>query len=152
MSAERFTIDTNILIYAGDFREVAKQPLAAAIVRAAIGRDCRITIQAVMEFYAAARRRLAMTAAAAAIEARRHLTLFATIGPSHSATLRALDAAEAGLFSHWDALLLATADEAGCTAALSEDMHDGARFGNLVVRHPFVGSKLSEAAKQLLEL
>jgi predicted nucleic acid-binding protein len=53
MSAERFTLDTNILIYAVDAREGRKRELAARIVEAAAGFDCPLALQVVGEFYAA---------------------------------------------------------------------------------------------------
>jgi predicted nucleic acid-binding protein len=34
-------------------------------------------------------------------------------------------------FSFWDALLLASAGEAGCEAVISEDMRPGAMFGGV---------------------
>jgi predicted nucleic acid-binding protein len=41
----------------------------------------------------------------------------------------------------FDALLLATASQAGCCNSLSEDMHDGARLGGIVVRNPFANQR-----------
>jgi predicted nucleic acid-binding protein len=152
MSGERFTIGTNVLVYAADAREPLKQMQAQKVLRRAMSLDCHLTIQSVMEFYAAARRRLHMPPGAAAVEARRYAALFRTMAPSHAAMLRALAATEAERFGHWDALLLATAEEAGCTVALSEDMGDGARLGNIVVRNPFGRADLSAAAKQVLGL
>jgi len=64
----------------------------------------------------------------------------------------ATSAAQQGRFSYWDAMLLACAEEAGCTLVLSEDTGDGARLGNVVIRNPFAGSDLSDAAKRVLGL
>ena len=47
MSVERFTLDTNILIYSMDAREGAKRELAAAIVQAAVRLDCPLALQAI---------------------------------------------------------------------------------------------------------
>jgi predicted nucleic acid-binding protein len=52
----------------------------------------------------------------------------------------------------FDALLLATAREAGCTVALSEDMHDGAALGGIVVRNPFADGALADDLRPLLGL
>lgn len=150
MSGERFTIDTNILVYAADGREQVKQPLAQAILRHAVSRDCHMTIQAVMEFYAAARNRLGLTPREAARAAQHYAALFPILSPTSSAMQHALSAAAAGSLGHWDALLLATAEEAGCAVALSEDMGDGHRLGRIVVRNPFSGGELSPAARRLL--
>jgi predicted nucleic acid-binding protein len=52
----------------------------------------------------------------------------------------------------FDALLLATARQAGCTVALSEDMHDGARLDGIVVRNPFANRTLAHDVRPLLGL
>ena len=38
----------------------------------------------------------------------------------------------AGRLSYWDAMVVTAARDAGCDLLLSEDLHDGARFGSLV--------------------
>ena len=48
--------------------------------------------------------------------------------------------------------LLATARQAGCTIALSEDMHDGARLDGIVVRNPFANRALANDVRSLLGL
>ena len=39
--------------------------------------------------------------------------------------------------SWWDSLIVAAAQMQGCSVLLTEDLHDGTAFGNLVVRSPF---------------
>ena len=39
--------------------------------------------------------------------------------------------------SYWDSLILATAQDAGCSVVYSEDMQDGLRIGALTLRNPF---------------
>jgi predicted nucleic acid-binding protein len=152
MSAERFTLDTNVLIYAIDARDPARQPLAIAIVQAATGKDCILTNQAVCEVYSAATRRLHLSPTDAADVCKDYLRLFSTVGYDKSDVERALNEAVAGRMAFWDALLVATADTAGCAVVLSEDMADGAKLGNAVVRHPFSGQVLSSTAKRLTGL
>jgi len=50
MSAERFTLDTDILVYAVDSRGGSKREVATRIIEAAIGLDCPLALQAVGEF------------------------------------------------------------------------------------------------------
>ncbi len=54
MSAERFTLDANILVYAVDAREGRKRELATRIIEAAAGLNCPLALQVVGEFTAAA--------------------------------------------------------------------------------------------------
>jgi predicted nucleic acid-binding protein len=149
MTAERFTLDTNILIYSIDARDPLRQRLAAAVVHGAVGKDCILTNQAIVEFYSAATRRLKISPARAAVGCRDFLQLFDTVTYDRTAVDRALTEAVAGRMAFWDALLVATAEGAGCTVVLSEDMADGARFGSATIRHPFAGNALSMAARRL---
>jgi predicted nucleic acid-binding protein len=56
-----------------------------------------------------------------------------------------------GRFSYWDAPLLATAAEAGCAAAISEGMGDGAALGAIGVVPAFAGDGgVNPAARALL--
>jgi len=152
MSAERFTLDTNILIYAVDGRDGRKREVAARIVEAAAALDCPLALQVVGEFYAAATAKLKLGARDAAGRAAQLAAGFDTFPSSLQAVRAALAEAPRGRFSYWDGVLLASAAEAGCTTILSEDMADGARFGSIVVTNPFRHGDLAPAAKALLGL
>lgn len=151
MAGERFSLDTNILVYAVDHRDPAKHIAAKAIIEAAVDCDCRLTVQALTEFYAVTTRKIGLEAARAARLVGDWVGVFPRIDRDWSAVETALDAAVAGRFAFWDALLLATAEQAGCTVLLSEDMADGARLGNIVVRAPFGDNGLSPAARAVLD-
>jgi predicted nucleic acid-binding protein len=57
MSAERYTLDTNILIYAVDRSAGAKHHLAIALVDGSVERPCALTLQASAEFVLAVTRK-----------------------------------------------------------------------------------------------
>jgi predicted nucleic acid-binding protein len=152
MSAERFTLDTNILVYAVDAREGRKRELATRIIQVAVGLDCPLALQVVGEFYAAATAKLKLDAKDAATRAGQLIAGFDTFGYSVHAVRAALEEAPKGRFSYWDGVLLASAAEAGCTTIFSEDMADGARFGSIAVANPFRRDGLAPHAKALLEL
>jgi len=78
------------------------------------------------------------------------MLLFPIAAADAAALDGALVAVEHGGFSFWDALLMATAEGAGCTAVISEDMADGAAIGSATVRHPFAGDGLADAVLPLL--
>jgi predicted nucleic acid-binding protein len=136
MSAERFTLDTNILVYSIDAREAAKRETAARVVEKAVRLDCPLKLEA----KDAARRAELLIAS------------FETFAHSKTAVQAAMNEASKGRFSFWDGLLLASAAEAGCTHILSEDLTDGARFGSVIVVNPFAGNDISGPAKDLLAL
>lgn len=148
MSVERFTLDTNVLIYALDRKSGGKHETAAAIVDRAADCDCVLTVQALSEFFVAATRKGILPRPHAATQVRDWLELFPTRAASGRAVAEALAASERGRWSYWDALLLATAGEAGCSLVISEDMHDGARLGDVSVLDPFA-AKSSAALSRL---
>jgi predicted nucleic acid-binding protein len=152
MNASRFAVDSNILVYAADGREPHKQSVALAVIDAGRRLDAWVSTQALGEFYVAATRKLRMPAPAAAAQVKQWTRLFAIARPSASAVLAAVDAAAAGRFSYYDALMLATAEEAGCRAMLSEDMADGASFGGIAVMNPFGRDGVAASVRGLLGL
>ena len=78
------------------------------------------------------------------------IELFPTIAASAAAVRAALTTAASGRASYWDALLVRTAAEAGCTAILTDDMSDGTMFDGMRIINPFAGASLSAAAEALL--
>ncbi len=71
---------------------------------------------------------------------------------SVAASYAALNELAAGRLSYWDALMLASAAEAGCTCMLSEDMQDGARIFGVEIVNPFGANGVSHRAAELLNL
>ncbi len=106
--------------------------------------------QALAEFFVVATSKLGMPEDEAAAQVRDWMILFPGIEATREALAAALAEAEAGRFAFWDALLLATAEGAGCTMVFSEDMQDGARVGGVTVRTPFANDGLSHAAQVVL--
>jgi predicted nucleic acid-binding protein len=76
MSDERFTLDTNILVYSVDGEGGRRHRIASEIVESAARRDCWITLQAVSEFYAVVARKHLVSRASAAMLAHSWLDLF----------------------------------------------------------------------------
>ena len=150
MNGERFTLDTNVLVYSVDARDPRRQALALEIVRASVMRDCPLALQAIGEFYAACTAKLKLHPNDARDRSLQLLGSFETFGYSANAVRAALAEAGKGRFSFWDAVLLASAAEAGCSVVLSEDMQDGTRFGSIAVFSPFGKTGLSAAARDLL--
>ena len=152
MSAERFTLDSNILVYAADARDGRKRELAIRVIEAAAGLDCPLALQVVGEFYAAATAKLKLGAKDAAGRARQLIAGFDTFGYSVHAVRAALEEAPKGPISYWDGVLLASAAETGCTTIFSDDMADGARFGSIAVANPFRRDGLAQRGKAVLGL
>ena len=76
MSAERYSIDTNILVYAVDRLEGEKHLRALDIMERSVDRDCVLTAQALAEFVVAVTRRRRLSKPDAIAQARDWRVLF----------------------------------------------------------------------------
>lgn len=140
MSAERFSLDANVLFYAIDHHDRRRQQRAAeTVARAAQEFDCIVPLQAFCEFFAAATRKERMSADEAAAQVADWQVLFATAYPGPASLRRAFDAVLRHNLAFWDALLWSVAKEAGVTVLLSEDLQDGRELGGVTFRNPFTG-------------
>ena len=137
-AAERFFVDTNVLLYSVDSRQPEKQDQArawlACLWELAAG---RLSWQVLHEFYANAERkaRLARPAARKLVEA------FAQWQPVET-TLGLLQQGwqwmDRAQLSYWDSLIVAAAERAGCAWLLSEDFQAGQTFGSVTIVNPFL--------------
>lgn len=149
----RFTLDTNVLVYGVDRDEGSKHDSAAQILLGAPRRDCWLTLQSFSEFYATVTRKRIMPGSEAAALVHDWLTFFPSVAASANAVRAALADSVAGRASYWDALLVATAAEAGCTLILTEDLADGSVLSGVEIHNPFASSgRLTLRARRLLEL
>jgi predicted nucleic acid-binding protein len=137
MTAERFSIDTNILVYAADNLAGEKHQGAVELLHAAAANDCLLTIQALAEFYHAVTRRRAMTSSVAAALVEDWMIQFPTAGAEAAQLSAALKQVVRHRLAFWDALLLETVRAAGCRLLLSEDFQHGRNYGGVSVLNPF---------------
>ena len=150
MSDRRFTLDTNILVYALDRQAGDKHGVASRIIDLAVRADCCLTLQSISEFYAVVTRKRLVPVADARDQALDWLDMFPTVSASAGAVRTALTTDAAGKASYWDALLVITATEAGCTAILTEDLTDDTVLSGVRIINPFAGATLSAKAEALL--
>lgn len=133
----RFSLDTNILVYAVDRDAGVRHGLSRALVGGAARSDCVLAAQALAEFFHATTRKglLAPTAASALV--RDWLDVFHVTSANTATLVDAMDAVGEHRLSFWDAMLWATARQSGCSVILSEDMQDGRRLGGVEFVNPF---------------
>lgn len=134
----RVFVDTNVLIYARDWKEQEKRKRAQEWLEALADRRQLLTnLQVVNEFT----RWLLLNERSRTVEALRHeVGLLAPYGvdPLNSADMhRAWSVRETFGYQWFDCLLLASAANAGCSHFLSEDMSHGARYADLTIINPF---------------
>ncbi len=76
MSARRFSLDSNLLVYFFDPRDPHKQALAQQIILASAARDCVLGLQSIGEFYSVTTRKKILPASLAGHEALNFLVTF----------------------------------------------------------------------------
>ncbi len=129
--------DTNVLIYA-----VAEADPRNALAEKLLASGGLLSVQILNEFVSVARRKALMpwSDVTAALDA------FRVLCPSplpitvelHEAAIKI---AKKHGYNIYDALVVATALEAGCATLYSEDLHDGQTIdGKLTIRNPFAPS------------
>jgi predicted nucleic acid-binding protein len=150
MTTERFSLDTNVLVYAVNRAAGERHARALEILDRAVRRDCVLTLQALAEFFHATTRKGVAARTEAAAQLRDWATAFPIVSADSGALWMALELAVDGRLSLWDALLLATAERHACEIVLSEDMQDGARFGTVTILDPFAGEVLPARVAELL--
>jgi predicted nucleic acid-binding protein len=133
MNAEVF-LDTNILVYATSDGD-ARGPIAQKLI---LNRG-QISVQVLNEFVSVARRKLRRPWPRILEDLQSFQTaLPEPIAISFATHQSALGIAERDGLSFYDALIVASALEVGCTTLLTEDMQDGRVIdGRLTIHNPF---------------
>lgn len=133
MSAEGFA-DSNVLLYviSGDTQ---KADIAEQVLR----RGVTISVQVLNEFADVALRKLKLPLS----EVRDELNTYRKVCDVRALDLgthaRGMALSERYGYGVYDAMIIASALEAGCTTLYSEDLQHGQRIGGLTIRNPFQG-------------
>ena len=132
-------VDTNVLAYAYDRSEAAKQPVARALLEA-LWRDRAgvLSTQVLQELYVVATRKFDPPMPCAA--AREIVVVYASwpvVQVDVPLVLAASELEERHTLSFWDALVVEAARRAGATRLVTEDLQAGRRIGGVAVENPF---------------
>ena len=144
----RFSLDTNILVYAVDRDAGERRRRARELVRRAARQDCVLALQALAEFFHATVCKNLLSPARASAFVRDWCDVFQVVRADSAAFTEAMNAVEEHRLSFWDAMLWATIRRSNCSALLSEDMQDGRHLGGVEIIDPFAPG--AEARLQLL--
>lgn len=133
-------VDTNVLVYARDSSEPEKQPRAgewlAALWKA---RDGRLSFQVLEEYYVTVTRKL--TPGLEREEAQADVRDLLAWRPARvdGVTLETAWTVERRFgLNFWDALIIASAEAAGCAHLLTEDLAHGQVLDGVRVVNPFL--------------
>ena len=133
----RTFFDTNVIVYAFDFRDRAKQERAAELLIDLAG-SIVISSQVLSEFYWTVTRKLSspLTQEEARSAVARLSSL--TVTPTDKEVVRtAIELAESASIAYWDALIVRAAAIAGCSRLLTEDLNHGQVIDGVLVENPF---------------
>ena len=138
--AERFFVDTNVLVYAHDGGAGAKHAAARSLVeRLWEERSGVVSTQVLQEFCVNVRRKalrpMLPEEVRHTVEDYLRWTIVVNDG---GAIIRALDYVERYGIAFWDALIVDAANQAGAAILYSEDLNHGQAYGAAKVVNPFL--------------
>lgn len=138
MSVERITLDTNILIYAMDVDSGKRHGMAIKVLEKALTCDCLLTLQVLAEFFNVLTRKNNMPIKAASEKIEEFMELFPVVVAKQNCLKQAMTAVNELSMSFWDAMLWATARDAGVTILLSEDFQHEQLIKKVRIVNPFL--------------
>jgi predicted nucleic acid-binding protein len=133
-------LDTNVLLYGVDDRDVGKRDRARAWIAACWERRCgRISTQVLNEYYSNARRKF--SSAIAAGDARAEVRRYQHWRPwviDHPTVETAWAVESRYGLNYWDALMVAAAQQQGCVLLLTEDLLHDQVIDKVRIVNPFI--------------
>lgn len=143
----RFSLDSNILVYAVDRNaDARRREVSLALMARAPRRDCILTLQSLTEFFFATTRKQLLSPREASGFVGDWLEVFRVCPNAADDLLEAMRVLERHSISFWDAMLWATARRAGCAAILSEDFQDGRVLHGVRFINPFLSRNEARVA------
>lgn len=141
MNADRFLVDTNILVYAYDRSERVKQVRARQALNQLVDWGSGVlSTQVLGEFFSAVTRKLAerMTPTEAYARLQQYARSWRIVGLTPEIVLEAARGVVEYQFPFYDAQVWATAKQNQIPRVLSEDFSSGRRIENVEFLNPFV--------------
>lgn len=133
-------LDTNILVYAEALNGVERQRRAIATLAGLDRRALVLPSQVLGEFFNVMTRKFNQPRSLTRERVMAWSSRFTCRAADADTFESALDAAAIHDLQIWDALILATAADAGCHMLLSEDMQHGFVFRGVTVVDPFTAT------------
>ncbi len=135
----RTFFDTNVLVYAFDDSEPAKQQRAAELLVEFAG-SIVLSSQVLGEFYWVTTRKMATPLAAnAAREAVSRMSRLFIVPVDSDLVENAIRLGESASLAYWDALIVKAASTSGCHRLLTEDLNHGQVIDGVQIENPFLG-------------
>jgi predicted nucleic acid-binding protein len=131
-------IDTNILVYTLDQKNIEKRDMARKIVKKVVEfHQPVISTQVIKEFYVVASNKLK----ADPIIVKNIIHNFHNmeiVNNDLDLIEQAIDISILSTLSFWDSLVIAAAEKANCEYVLSEDLNSGQNYRGIKLLNPFI--------------
>lgn len=131
-------IDTNILVSAVGGNGPERQREVVQLIRQLHARSIILPAQVTGELFRVLVRKVGIRPDSARQLVQRFLRDYATAPATPTALNSAMSLSVMSKISIWDAIVLATAAEAGCRMLLSEDMQHGFTWSGVTIVNPLV--------------
>lgn len=133
----KVALDTNVLACAVGVNDALRQDRANAVIDVIDAADIVVSSQVAGELYNVLVRKTGRSQEAAAAVVRDWIEILTFTVHAPDTFAAALNLASEHDLQIWDALILCTAQQAGCRLLLSEDMQDGFVYRGVTVANPF---------------
>src|SRR5262249_46330622 len=135
-------VDTNILVYSVDKKELVKQPKAEGLLRQLVTSGSTVLIWQVLAESIQQMRRWKDRGDLNETEFEQHVhhfrALFPLVFPTIGVLDHALDLAKRYSLAHWDSMILGACKEAGVTTLYTEDMGAPTTVDQIQVVNPLI--------------
>lgn len=135
--SERIFLDTNVLVHADDEDAGPKRDRARHVIKDALSAGAAVfSTQVLQEYFVNATRKLGLDAGRARARIDQYLSAeIVVVRVDH--ILGAIDLHRLRALSFWDALIIKSASESGCSVLMTEDLQDGETIEGVRITNPF---------------
>lgn len=134
-------VDTNVVLYAYDSSAGSRHGTARDLMgRLGRSRQGALSVQVLQEFYVNVVAKIAVRLTPEDARRRlRTLLRWPTHSPLAADVVAATTISEDHRISFWDAMIVRSASEMGCTRLWTEDLNDGRLIAGVRIADPFTG-------------
>ena len=135
---ERIFIDTNIIIYANNKRDVQKQKKALQVIKNLMSNGNGVISTQVLQEYAYVAVKKINQAPDLVMRQIMLLESLDVINQSAEQIRRAIEIMVTYKTSFWDACIISNAEHGNCTLIYSENLNSGQFYSGIKVQNPFI--------------
>ena len=134
----RAFIDSNILLYCDDSKDKAKRHFALNLVIEHLANGSGVvSLQVLQEYFVNVTRKLGLDPGLARQKVETY-SRFLLVQPSIDDIFAAVDRHRLHNLSYWDALIVHSARQSGCSTLITEDMQHGQTIDGVRIVNPFL--------------